>query len=97
MCAVHKFVALVVVVAATSLFFVVICPVTPTPIAVAGNHSPDWSPYRASSDRGFQLNTALVLVAAPLNGVPSVTAAAQTTDERPSQAPVIDLVCSRLC
>ncbi len=78
----------VVILAVVVLFFVVVCPMTPTPIAVAGGKAQVQMPAVAVASVVFTTSPRLDV---PLWTVSSVPVSV------PSSTDLLDLTCVRLC
>lgn len=90
---IRKFAALITAVAAFGLLFVVVCPITVTPVAVVSSH--------AAHLFGFGVATlATVALQSFVLALASARVAAISTEAQPphpGHEHLIDLTCARLC
>jgi hypothetical protein len=89
----RKFAALITAVAAFGLLFVVLCPITATPVAVVSSHSPHVFGFGLAAVATLAVQTILL-------ALPGAQLAARQAEGQPSRTcaeRLIDLTCARLC
>ncbi len=90
---VGKFAALITAVAAITLLFVVVCPLTPTPLAVVSNHAS----HLPSAGFAVVHAPSASLQFASLHLVGGTTLLQHVQSPHPGYDQLVDLTCARLC
>jgi hypothetical protein len=95
--ALHQFAAFFTIVAAMTLLFVVVCPLTPTPIAVVNPHHTGISAPVLATVQVLGLLLICVRRSLPANSPAMGALLQQPQSPRPGHGKLVDVLCARLC